>query len=126
MRCLPRWLIGRPMHNATVFMLDVLDRERSALLAADFSGLARVATAKESAFERLRAARLTEQALESVRRKITQNQGLLSAALSGVRDAAAQLSPPGPLDMGRRFQAYDHGGHRADLGPGPAAFRHKA
>lgn len=72
---------------------DVLETERSALLAGDLDAIGRLVERKEMLIEKLSLLEATESAkLEKLSGKIKRNQELLDQALEGIRTVASRLA----------------------------------
>lgn len=71
---------------------DLLDAERGALLAGDLGGLPAIVARKERLLDRLGAAAGTAENLDRLKARAIANQGLIAAALEGVRSARERLA----------------------------------
>ncbi len=72
---------------------DLLEVERTALLAGDLEKLSKLMAQKEAVFEVLNAAEHADlQALQTLDHKVKRNQHLLGSALEGIRAVARRMA----------------------------------
>jgi len=85
---------------------QILMRERDAIIAADFSGLAKISKAKERALSSVRLQKLTAQQLGAVQNEIQVNSDFLASSARGIAQARATLSKlRSPKKL---LQTYEH------------------
>ena len=81
------------MKQSVDVLESVLDAERNALFQADYESLTRIAVSKERIeADGLHLSDASHEDLDRVARKFAQNQSLLNASLSGLRQAAKLLA----------------------------------
>ena len=90
---------------------DLLDRERSALLAGDIEGLARMGDEKERLLTALADA--PPRALDAIRDKADRNRVLLNSALDGIRAVSLRLAAL--REVRETLDTYDRGGNRQQI-----------
>ncbi|PYE84567.1 flagellar biosynthesis protein FlgN [Pseudoroseicyclus aestuarii] len=100
--------------DATDRALALLERERRALLSADWEALDRIAPLKARLAETLGAqpeAGLTPRRLAEIRRAAGRNGAIMTAAMEGLRDGARRLQEIRRAQSG--FSSYDSAGRQA-------------
>ena len=92
---------------------DLLDKERAAILNGALEDMGRIAGEKERVLDNHNMTVPDQRTLDRVRRKVTRNQQLLTAAMRGVRAVASRLDVlrNGPGEM----NTYDRTGQRKTL-----------
>lgn len=105
-------------------LANLLERERSAVLKADFEALRDIGVEKSRLIAAVEKQVADPEKLLMLRQKLQHNQHLLEAAGKGIR-AAADL-----LDAHSRhrdpLQTYDQSGQRQKSKTGPATFERRA
>ncbi|MCZ7674955.1 MAG: flagellar protein FlgN [Roseovarius sp.] len=97
---------------------DLLERERKALLAGRFDGLARLLEEKTALIDRLNTLGADAlPALGGLRDKAVRNQALFDGALSGIRRASGHVASL--RQVRRSFETYDETGRRRRIGGDP-------
>ncbi|WP_341367508.1 hypothetical protein [Yoonia sp. BS5-3] len=94
-------------------MIELLDRERSAIRTADFDALGAISDEKVALFDSLATSGASRQNLAQIKRKVDENQTLLSAAISGVAAAQDRLSAVRHVREG--LSIYDKSGQMAKV-----------
>ncbi|MEE9426687.1 MAG: flagellar biosynthesis protein FlgN [Paracoccaceae bacterium] len=91
---------------------DLLDKERSDILAGRFGGLQQVVAEKVRLIQRVRQ---TDQGNEfmRVKEKATRNQAMLMAAAQGVRAVSDRLAKG--VSVQTTFKTYDKSGHHVKV-----------
>lgn len=90
---------------------DLLETERSALLAGDLETIASLLARKEALIDALNRMQPNDQgALEKLHEKVTRNQALLDGALQGIRRVAARMAAMRRIR--RSLETYDQSGRR--------------
>ncbi|WP_417250323.1 hypothetical protein [Celeribacter sp.] len=94
-------------------MLAILEQERAAILAMDFSEMSRIAPRKERALKNLSTAKLTRKDLDAIQKASARNQNLLSAASKGINAVRQRLDSARTAKSS--FQTYDRKGRSTSL-----------
>lgn len=89
-------------------LLDILKRERAALLAGDFVALDNLFPIKSALFDELTTGSRKSTELSDVRIALVRNQNLLQAALDGVASARLRLNALQEVREG--MHVYDQSG----------------
>lgn len=90
---------------------DLLDRERTALLAGDIEGLGRLADEKERLITQLSGSEHAR--LDGLQVKAARNQELLNSALEGIRSVANRLQAL--REVRGTLNTYDKSGRRQSI-----------
>ena len=94
---------------------QILDSERTALMAGDLSKLEDLLAKKEKIVGKLNAvSELERDSLERVQSKLSRNQGLLDSAMDGIRSVAARMAELRRIRKG--LDVYDKSGRRTRYG----------
>jgi hypothetical protein len=105
-------------------MLALLEEEREVILAGVYDRLPDLGHRKERLFRALLPDRTPQPLLERLGRRTSRNQALLTAALSGLREAGQRRSQSARHPGG--FLTYGSDGQRAPVAPGNPDFARKA
>lgn len=106
--------------STTDRLLDLLEREKQAILSADFDTLARILAEKEALMPLLHPSR-TE--LQGLRDKVSRNGRLLESAMAGLRSAQKRLSIL--REVGSSLSTYTKDGARSRVETGRHAVEKK-
>ncbi|NVK14630.1 MAG: flagellar export chaperone FlgN [Rhodobacteraceae bacterium] len=94
---------------------QILDQERTALMAGDLAKLEDLLAKKEKIIGKLNSvSELEREALEQVQTKLTRNQDLLDSAMNGIRSVAARMAELRRIRKG--LDVYDQSGRRTRYG----------
>lgn len=90
---------------------DLLDAERTALLAGDLDQIARLLEEKDNLIDHLNALELKDkEPMAGVQEKLLRNQALLDGALQGIRRASARMAA---MRRARKcLETYDEDGRK--------------
>lgn len=95
-------------------LTELLEKERAAILKAEFATLAQVSASKISLMKSVAKSTATERELETLKSLTERNSKLLAASAQGLRSARKRLSmlrAPKPA-----FQTYGPSGSMSDIG----------
>ncbi|MBY6056948.1 flagellar protein FlgN [Leisingera daeponensis] len=108
--------MSNPEPQQLIDELDqVLDRERTALMAGDLGKLEELLAKKEKIISKLNAvSELERESLEQVQTKLSRNQSLLDSAMDGIRSVAARMAELRRIRKG--LDVYDQSGRRTRYG----------
>ncbi len=120
-RRLLRAVITMPRNPPAQRILALFESERRGIMAADFTALDVLRTEKEALLAQLEHGmpQLTAADLARISQAAQRNQGLIAAALRGLRDAHQPKPRPA-------FSTYSASGDRAAYPAAPPAFERKA
>ncbi|MDC0660153.1 flagellar biosynthesis protein FlgN [Leisingera sp. SS27] len=94
---------------------QLLDQERTALMAGDLAKLEGLLAKKEKTIGKLNSVtELEREALEQVQTKLSRNQDLLDSAMNGIRSVAARMAELRRIRKG--LDVYDQSGRRTRFG----------
>lgn len=101
--------------TATSDQLDaLLDVERTALLQGDLERVAALMAEKESLVNELEASKSAQDALASLRNKVSRNHALFDSALAGIRAVVARIGSVQTVN--KQLDTYDATGRRHSIG----------
>ena len=90
---------------------DLLERERTALLAGDLAALPGLLDETERAIATLESCKLPDrEKVEKIQSKIVRNQSLISGAIAGIQDVSIRMKAIRRARGG--LETYDHAGIR--------------
>ncbi|MEX0302892.1 MAG: flagellar biosynthesis protein FlgN [Leisingera sp.] len=113
--------MSNPKPQKLIDELDqILDQERSALMAGDLGKLEDLLAKKEKAIGKLNeVSELERESLAQVQTKVSRNQQLLDSAMDGIRAVAARMAELRRIRKG--LDVYDQAGRRTRFGTRGAA-----
>lgn len=94
-------------------LVEVLEKERKAIIAGKFATVDDLAQIKQRLFEELIISKPKPDELESIQRALNQNQTLFSSAIEGVKSARIRLEALREVREGLRI--YDQSGRLAQV-----------
>jgi len=108
--------VSDPKPQQLIDELDqILDRERSALMAGDLGKMEELLAKKEKAISKLNSVtELERESLAQVQSKVSRNQQLLDSAMDGIRSVAARMAELRRIRRG--LDVYDQTGQRNRYG----------
>ncbi|KIC24253.1 MULTISPECIES: flagellar export chaperone FlgN [unclassified Leisingera] len=108
--------MSKPEPQQLIDELDeILDKERTALMAGDLGKLESLLAKKEKIIGKLNSvSELEREALEQVQTKLSRNQNLLDSAMDGIRTVAARMAELRRIRKG--LDVYDQSGRRTRYG----------
>lgn len=94
---------------------QILDRERTALMAGDLGQLEELLAKKEKLIGKLNSVtELERESLAQVQNKVSRNQLLLDSAMEGIRSVAARMAELRRIRRG--LDVYDQSGRKTRFG----------
>lgn len=103
--------MSRPPARALARLSQLLEQERSQILAGRYDGLEAIATRKAALLSRIEAADPGPDALAPVVAQLRRNQELTGAACAGMRDALSALKEA--RGRGQRLETYGPDGRQS-------------
>jgi hypothetical protein len=101
------------VNSTTTQLLELLNREREAIIQADFLTVDHCVVEKETLLSALKNSPMVAGALTQIRSALEENQTLLTSAIAGVQAARTRVAELKDVRMGLRV--YDQTGQIAQV-----------